>query len=168
MKANGDVMSARNATQPPLPHPPAGRLIDCRRVTNCVCDSKTCPFNNSSNSDRNKNTFAHRSTCVAWTFQRVFNALPARRRRGRVWRREVGRGVGRGLQRPERSWLSGLLKSFWGSGLEWIVCHTRVTLSLSDEPPSYAINSVIARKRIYLICEAMTVLLDLWRKARFN
>lgn len=144
---------------------PAGRLIDCRSVTNCVCDNKTCPFNNSSNNDNNKNMFTHRST-RAWTFLCVLMACGyAGGREVCDVRLETGR---KGLQRPERLWLSGLLKSFWGIGLESIVCHTRVTLSLSDEPSSYAINSVIAQKCIYLICETMTVLLDLWRKARFN
>lgn len=96
-----------------------------------------------------------------------FNGVRIRRRRGECVTRGWKRGR-KGLQRPERLWLSGLLKSFWGIGLESIVCHTRVTLPLSDEPSSYAINSVIAQKCIYLICETMTVLLDLWRKARFN
>lgn len=96
-----------------------------------------------------------------------FNGVRIRRRRGKcvTWGWKRGR---KGLQRPERLWLSGLLKSFRGIGLESIVCHARVTLPLSDEPSSYAINSVIAQKCIYLICETMTVLLDLWRKARFN
>lgn len=113
-----------------------------------------------------KNMFTHRSTRVAWTSLCVLMACGYADGGGVCdVRLETGR---KGLQRPERLWLSGLLKSFWGIGLESIVCHTRVTLSLSDEPSSYAINSVIAQKCIYLICETMTVLLDLWRKARFN
>lgn len=146
---------------------PAGRLIDCRCVTNCVCDNKTCPFNNSSNDDNNKKHVHSPLHTCRLDVPVCFNGVWIRRRRGKcvTWGWKRGR---KGLQRPERLWLSGLLKSFWGIGLESIVCHTRVTLPLSDEPSSYAINSVIAQKCIYLICETMTVLLDLWRKARFN
>lgn len=72
--------------------------------------------------------------------------------------------------RPPACWLPqtrGPVKGF--EALDWVSsCHTRVMLSLPDEPCSYAINSIIAWKCICLICETMTVLLDLWHKARFN
>lgn len=76
MKANGDVMS------PCWNWGPARCVIDYRRVTNCVCDIKTYPFNsrciingnndidNNSNEKKTINkqtkktfTTTHRSTC---------------------------------------------------------------------------------------------------------
>lgn len=76
--------------------------------------------------------------------------------------------TGEGLWHVE--WLQrvGLSKGFFGA-LDWIdACHTHVMHSLPDEPRRAAINTIFASKCIYLICEPMTVSLDLWSKARFN
>lgn len=72
--------------------------------------------------------------------------------------------------RPRACWLLLTRGPIGGFGaLDWVdVCHAHVMPPLPDEPCSYAINTIIASKCIYLICETETVLLDLWCKARFN
>lgn len=86
--------------------------------------------------------------------------------RGRCVMSESVVNTGWGHVRVGCFWLAGL--SGFGA-LDWVdVCHAHVMPSLPDEPCSYTINTIIAWKCIYLICETETVLLDLWCKARFN
>lgn len=82
------------------------------------------------------------------------------------WREAGGSRCGVKLEKA-----SGTLNGFdlWAcqrvffGALDWInACHTHVMPSLPDEPRSAAINSIFASKCIYLICEPMTVSLDLW------
>lgn len=88
------------------------------------------------------------------------------------------RGMRGGCAMSESDWLGPGARAgcLWPRGpvggfgaLGWVdVCHAHVMPALPDEPCSYPINTIIAGKCIYLICETETVLLDLWCKARFN